>query len=424
MKHFGNWLLKKEIRVIFLKSLSIRIISSWLLISSICIISTSCSSKDGPSDDFAINAVLGESIKYSPEVVFSRKINLDELPDFEFLILIRNGSDEILSTFKLKNNGEWTCVWKKSFSLMNAGPFEYNSKDKKWIPSKANFSNDGFIIKNVLAVELAGDHYNSIFFEIMSEEPPMGLFSVPMGYRKGSKILDGLQLFKDHPKVKNVKRVDFSYKKEDKSIIVFPKDKNSSLEFVFNGYEMVLNLNSQPIPSLVDVKRDGNKFRLEFKNRGGYTSVTYLTLSFPEASKIKVISETGVRGYQKGDSIYPHAEGRQITAKFPLVEATKEGWGANVRYAFEFELTMESKKNNSNSLNINSNGSSSIDSLSTNGSLGQDKNQSASSSNNIEGLYRISYKWNRNTETIPNSFSVAPYTMDQQGFPAYNLTLP
>ncbi len=416
MKLFGNWLLNKDISLVLLKSFSIQIFFFWIFIGSVLIISTNCSSKDGPSDSYAINAVLGDTVRHSPEVVFSRKINLDELPDFEYLVLVRNGNDEILSTFKYQNTGEWVCIWKKSFSLMNAGPFEYNSKDKKWISSNSNFSNDGFIIKNVLAVELAGDHYNSIFFELMSEEPPMGLFSVPMGYRKGIKILDGLQLFKDHPKVKSVKRVDFSYKKEDKSIIVFPKDRNSILEFAFNGYEMVLNLNSQPIPSLIDVKRDGNKFRLEFKNRGGYTSVTYLTISFPQASRIKALSESGVKAYQKGDSIFSQAEGRQVSAKFPLIEATKEGWGANVRYAFEFELIIEP---NSDSTTLSSTESDSSKNLPS-----TDNMKPTTQSNPIEGLYRISYKWNRSTETIPNSFSVVPYLMDQQGFPAYKLTLP
>lgn len=364
----------------------------------------SCSPKDRPSNSIAIDAVLEGQVRKSPEVVYSRKINLDAMPDFEVVYLIRNGSEEILSVFKNEPEKGWICIWKKSFSLLNVGPIDYDQTQNKWIPSKDSNSNDGYIVKNLLAVELAGDNFNSLFFELMSEEPPLGLFSVPMAYRDGKKVLDGLIIFKDHPKVKSSKRVDFNYKKEDKSIQVFPKDRNSTLEFVFNGYEMILNLNSQPIPSLISGKREGNRVRLEFKNRGGYTSVTYLTFSFPGAKRVKAISETGLRAYQKSDSIFSITKGNPIPAIYPLVEATKEGWGANVRYAIEFELELDEKdRQSSDAKAISSESQTSVP---------------------IEALFRVSYKWNRNTETIPNSYSVVPYEMDQQGYPAYKLLIP
>jgi len=165
---------------------------------------------------------------------------------------------------------------------------------------------------------------------------------------------------------------------------------------------MILNLNSQPIPSLISGKREGNRVRLEFKNRGGYTSVTYLTFSFPGAKRVKAISETGVRSYQKGDSIYSVVKGNHIPAQFPLLEATKEGWGANVRYTIEFEIDFEEPANKDPDEKFN------------------EKQKSIP----IEALFRVSYKWNRNTETIPNSFSVVPFDMDQQGYPAYKLLIP
>lgn len=361
----------------------------------------SCSPKDRPNNTFAIDTVLEGIVRKSPEVIYSRKINLDAMPDFEVVYLIRNGSEEFLSVFKNDPQKGWICTWKKSYSLLNVGPIDYNQTQNKWIPSKDSNSSDGYIVKNLLAVELAGDNFNSLFFELMSEEPPQGLFSIPMGYRDGKKILDGLQILKDHPKIKSAKRADFNFKKEDKSIVVFPKDRSSSLEFVFNGYEMILNLNSQPIPSLISGKREGNRVRLEFKNRGGYTSVTYLTLSFPGAKKVKAISSTGLRAYQKSESIYSFTKGSHIPAQYPLVEATKEGWAANVRYAIEFEIDFEESSQ-----------------------VTQENEVENRKSIPIEALFRVSYKWNRNTETIPNSFSVVPFEIDQQGYPSYKLLIP
>ncbi|EMF98245.1 hypothetical protein LEP1GSC123_1780 [Leptospira borgpetersenii str. 200701203] len=65
--------------------------------------------------------------------------------------------------------------------------------------------------------ELPGDGFNSLFLEVLSEEPPLGLFSVPYAIRKGQKILDGLLSLKDHEFLIKSKRVDFDYNKTEKT---------------------------------------------------------------------------------------------------------------------------------------------------------------------------------------------------------------
>jgi hypothetical protein len=373
----------------------------YLLVIAVSILPYACSPKDRPSNSDVIDIVLAGEQMASPEVVLSRKINLDEDPELEALFLIRNGTQEILSTFKFENQA-WAMTWKKSFSLMNIGPLVHSETEGRWNPSSEVEKNQGFIVKKILAEELAGDSFNSIFIEVMSEEPPLGLFSIPMGYRKGAKILDGLSLFKDHPRLIQSKRTDFLYKPEDKSILIFPKDRPSSIEFVFNGWEMIPNISSQPIPALISSKKTGNRYRLEFKNRGGYSTVTYLTLSFPLGGKLKPISTSGLRVYQKADSIYSRVKMNNIPAEYPMLEVTKEGWGTNVRYAFEFEYEPNTSSD-----------PRSIDVV--NG-----KNTGIAP----YFLFRTSYRYNRQVETIPNEFSVYATRIDQQGFPAYTLPLP
>lgn len=358
-----------------------------ILLASLAISLIGCSPKDRPSDTLIMESVLKDEKQASPKIISHRKINLDEEPDLESLVLLRNGTTEILASFKFKGE-EWVHLNSLKFSLMNIGPFAYSVQDKKWVATQKPEKNEGYIVKKIIAQELPGDNFNSIFIEIMSEEPPLGLFSVPMGYRKGKKILDGLSILKDHPNVKSSKRADFSYNPKDKSILAFPEDGNMKLEFVFNGFEMIPNLSAQPIPAILKIDRKGNQYRVEFKNRGGYNTNTYLTLSFPKGGVVKEITKPDLQAYKKGDSVYSRTKDRFIPAIHPMVEATKSAWGANVRYAIEFSYDCECDDPE-------------------------------------YFLFRTSYKYNRNIEMIPNEFSIySSNDTDQQGFPAYIVPFP
>jgi hypothetical protein len=356
------------------------------------IVLTNCTPKDRPKDSLVLEKALeGEKIA-QPDIVLTKKINLDEEPDLEVLYLVRNANSEILIAFKQKGDS-WETLWMKKYSLLNLGPLAHSLQENKWVAVQEPEKKEGYIVKKILLEELPGDNFNSVFIEMMSEEPPLGLFSVPMGYRKGKKILDGLAVLKDHPTVKATKRSEFEYKAKDKSIVVFPKDRNLNLEFVYNGFEMIPNLSSQPIPSIVKLENTNNKYRIEFKNRGGFNTNTYITLSFPQGGKAKGLSDVGVKAYNKGDSVYSKTRDKYIPASYPMVEATKPSWGSNVRYAFEFEY----------------------DCLCEPKDLQED----------LHFLFRISYRYNRNIEMIPNEFSIYPeITSDQQGFPTYKLPLP
>jgi hypothetical protein len=376
-----------------------------------------CADPNQPTNRFIYDSLVPEGERKSPEIISLRRINLDENPDLEVLVLVRNGTEEILAEFGRKRNQEadkspskaeinpdmesdmesdtesgmesgsesdWDLRWKKSFRLLNIGPLEYSSAKKSWVPTE-NFSKEqGFIVKSILTEELAGDNFNSVFLEVLSEEPPLGLFSIPYGFRKGIKILDGLSILKEHPKVQREKRADLGYKKEDKLFSVFPNDRAYALDFVFNGFEVIPGLSSQPIPAITYFQKIGeNRYKIEFKNRGGYSTVTYLSLSFPGEGKLKSNSAL-VRIYPSGSSIYSGSLRKYISSKEPLLEITKEAWGQNVRFSVEFEYE----------------------------GPGEDI------------LIRSSYRYNGQTETIPNESSLVTAIRDQQGYLAYRISLP
>lgn len=354
----------------------------------------SCSQKEHPSELEIRLAVYGKEAGDPIRILGQKQINLDETPEMETLVLFQSGQSEVLSAFR-KEGSSWTFLWKLEFFLKNLGPMYYDGKQNVWLPGSVSgkekplFAGDCF--RRIVLAELPGDNFNSVFVEVMSEEPPLGLFSVPMGYRKGKKIWDGFQL-KEHEELKRSKRVDFEYSAKEKSFRIFPTNPNYSQEFVFNGWEMIANLPMQPVPSFISLDVEP-KFQigkeslvtLQLKNRGNYVSLTYLSVSFPEVGSVRLVNETqGVRLYKKGDIVYNVVQNKKIPAEYPLLEVTKEGWANHFRYGIKFYYTPKS-------------------------------------TDAPKILFRSTYKFYQEIISIPNQYSIAPYERDQQGFPSYIL---
>ncbi|EMY71410.1 LIC13341 family surface-exposed protein [Leptospira vanthielii] len=356
-----------------------------------------CSQKELPSDAEIREAVYGKDAGQVVRVLGQKQINLDETPEMETLVLFQSGTSEVLAAFR-KEGSSWTFLWKLEYFLQNLGPMFYDAKLKSWVsgsaPGKEKVTFAGDCLRRIVVAELPGDNFNSVFIEVLAEEPPLGLFSVPMGYRKGKKIWDGFQL-KEHEELKRSKRVDFEYSAKDKSFRIFPTNPNFSQEFVFNGWEMIANLPMQPVPSFVSLEvtpkfeiGKESQVTLQLKNRGNYVSLAYLSLSFPEAGSVRLPGETqGVRLYKKGDIVYNIVSNKKIPADYPLLEVTKEGWANNFRYGVKFFYTPKE-------------------------------------SVTPKILFRSTYKFYHEIVSIPNQFSIAPFERDQQGFPSYLLGAP
>ncbi|EQA82433.1 putative lipoprotein [Leptospira alstonii serovar Pingchang str. 80-412] len=356
-------------------------------------LSVGCSSKI-PSDSRIVELLFSSADKKNPDVLLKKVGNLDEDPELESFALVRNGTEEVLGVFK-KQGGEWSLLGKFSFSLLNIGPLHYDVSKSSWLPGESDSEKKeaGFVVKRILMEELPGDGFNSLFLEVLSEEPPLGLFSVPYAIRKGQKIFDGLLSLKDHEFLIKSKRIDFDYNKTEKNITIFPSNRSYAQNFIFNGWEMVPDIPRVAVPSLLSLeapkewkKGVTGEAVLWFKNRGSYAGVTYLSLSFPDGGKVNIdTSKEGQRFYSPGSSVFSSA-GQYINSTVPLVEITKEGWGRNHKYGIRFSLT-------------------------------PDKDGIP----NV--LFRSSTRMGREVVNLPNQFGSIQKQTDQQGFVSYKLEL-
>ncbi|AXR67735.1 LIC13341 family surface-exposed protein [Leptospira mayottensis] len=357
----------------------------------IIFLSVGCSSKT-PSDSRIVELLFSSADQKNPNVLLKKVGNLDEDQELESFSLVRNGTEEVLGIFK-KKEGEWFLLRKFSFSLLNIGPLHYDSSKSSWLPSDSGKKEAGFVVKRILMEELPGDGFNSLFLEVLSEEPPLGLFSVPYVIRKGQKILDGLLSLKDHEFLIKSKRIDFDYNKTEKNITIFPSNRSYAQNFIFNGWEMVPDIPRVAVPSLFSLeapkewkKGVQGEVTLWFKNRGSYAGVTYLSLSFPEGGKVTIdTTKEGQRIYFPGSNVFS-STGKYVNSVVPLIEITKEGWGRNHKYGIRFSLTP------------NKDGTPSI-------------------------LFRSSTRMGKVVVNLPNQFGSIQKQTDQQGFVSYKLDL-
>ena len=170
--------------------------------------------------------------KRNPKIVFQKEVNLDLTQENEFFYIVRNGNEEILVVL---DNTKKTVLFKQVFALLNIGPIVYDPAKNKWIASSAEMKPDSlYIIKSLLFTRLVGDSYDSIFLEVLSEEPPLELFSVPLIYKNYKLVLDGFTLFKETKLLKELNRIPVSYIPDKKGIHVLSAkpafDKFYSLE--------------------------------------------------------------------------------------------------------------------------------------------------------------------------------------------------
>jgi hypothetical protein len=86
---------------------------------------------------------------------------------------------------------------KQIFLMPHYGPYSYSEAQKKWQPEKQIEPFQTHIIRKIQFYRIPPDTFYSIFLEILSEEPPLPLFSVPIVFREGVKIWDGIEELKE-----------------------------------------------------------------------------------------------------------------------------------------------------------------------------------------------------------------------------------
>ena len=114
-------------------------------------------------------------------------------------------------------------VFTVRFVMQNYGAYQYQKDTKSFQPDLIKENNKPFIVQKIDYYPLGGDKFNSLFLEILSEEPPMGLFQVPIVYRDGLKIFDGLNLLTEEKFLNDWKYSHFSLMDSNTLLIHSPR---------------------------------------------------------------------------------------------------------------------------------------------------------------------------------------------------------
>ena len=161
--------------------------------------------------------------KRTPKLIFQKEVNIDLTPENEYIYIIRNGNEEILA---ILDNTKKNLLFKKVFTLLNIGPIAYDNDKNKWVASSSELKPDAlFIIKTILFTKIGNDTYDSIFLEILSEEPPFELFSIPLVFRNYNLVFDGFALFKETKLLKELNRIPFSYIQKRTEFKYYPQSR-------------------------------------------------------------------------------------------------------------------------------------------------------------------------------------------------------
>lgn len=132
--------------------------------------------------------------KQNPKIIFEKKLKNEKL------FLIQNGTSEILA---IQENDLFfpKLKFQKTFLLQEIGSYSYSKEKLKWVSSSSENSS---IIKNIQAGFFNTEY---IFFEFLSNEPPMELFSVPMILKNNQIYFNGLNQFKENPELIKTNRI-------------------------------------------------------------------------------------------------------------------------------------------------------------------------------------------------------------------------
>jgi hypothetical protein len=140
-----------------------------------------------------------------PKVIYQNSIILNPGMKQNNIYVLRDKNEEMLCI--LENE---TIFMTDKYVMFNYGPMQYNKNLKGFEPEPIKDSNRPFIIQDISFKQLEGDQFNSVFISVFSEEPPIGFFLVPMIYRNGIKIFDGLNMLGEEELVKKWKTTSYT----------------------------------------------------------------------------------------------------------------------------------------------------------------------------------------------------------------------
>lgn len=168
-----------------------------------------------------------------PKLVYYKDLILDKSQKNSSVYIFRDKNEELLSII---NND--TIVVRQSYILSNYGAYNYDIGKGEFIPTDLLDAKKPLIINDITYHKIGEDDFYSLFYTILSEEPPFGLFKVPMIYRNGIKIFDGLNSLKEEGFLRKWKTASFELKNKNQLFIYSPG--NDKLRFLWEDNTFTL----------------------------------------------------------------------------------------------------------------------------------------------------------------------------------------
>ncbi|MDX1961304.1 MAG: hypothetical protein SFU98_22235 [Leptospiraceae bacterium] len=130
------------------------------------------------------------SKKDFPRILKCEKRILTSSKEENLICIFRSRNEETLGIF----TKERKLIFPLRFLMSYYGEYKFLEKEKSWTPIKSSDEDKPFIIRTIDYYKLGNDEFDSIILEILSEEPPNGIFNTLLIYRNGIRIFDGLDL--------------------------------------------------------------------------------------------------------------------------------------------------------------------------------------------------------------------------------------
>lgn len=168
-----------------------------------------------------------------PKLVYYKELILDKSQKNSSIYIFRDKNEELLSIINNSN-----IIVRQSYILSNYGAYSYSIEKSEFVPTDLLDTKKPLIINNITYHKIDKDDFYSLFFSILSEEPPIGLFKVPMIYRNGIKIFDGLNSLKEEGFLRKWKTASFELKNKNQLFIYSPG--NDKLRFLWQDNTFTL----------------------------------------------------------------------------------------------------------------------------------------------------------------------------------------
>lgn len=194
----------------------------------------SCRKSDGPNEGRILSVLYPDQKSSEFQIIRSQPIHFIHSDNKQVFQIIRDVQSEGIFVWEEKS-GSWDLIFQKKFYSASLGPLEYNPETASWIAVHSSPKNS-YLFPKVKILPLKETGLEMISVETILDEPPLGVFSLPMVFWNSQVVFDGLSILKDTLEENNQKRATLDWG-EDSSLKI--QIGENQLEYRFNGWEFV-----------------------------------------------------------------------------------------------------------------------------------------------------------------------------------------